>query len=226
MRARSVHARLVAGFVGMAASVMAASASAGTVTSITLGDFTNASVLDFNSAPVGNISGTSSLFTSFGISSVSATFGFISSDGFGVRPNASRALWANDAGLTIVDPNAGDLADIVTYTIKFADLHTKVGFGVHDQQSDFLVEFFSGATAVGSTTFQSNTADLFMVHLQNSDAFDTITISVPLPGGFAIDNITIEASEPSAVAEPASLALLGLGLAALAPAARRRKARA
>jgi hypothetical protein len=219
--------RLRAGAIGsVAAMVIAASASAGTVTPITLGDFASASVLDFNSAPLGNISGTASLFTSFGIASVAVSANGIG-DSFGIRPNASRALWANSGGLAIVDPGAGDLAADgvgMVYTLVFAGLHSKFGIGVHDQGTLFTVAFFDGLTAVGSAVFDStvDANDLSMAYFANTDAFDRITITAA--GGYAIDNITIEGSA-AAVPAPASLALLGLGLAGLA-ATRRRNPRA
>lgn len=201
--------------------------SAGVITEIGLGDFITPKVLDYQTAPLGAISGSASLFTNFGISSVSAV-GSDFSDGLGNRPNASRSLWFNESGLQIVDPGAGGLAaDQITYTIDFASAIGKFGWAWHDQDDAMLVEFFLGATPVGSVVSSGNhvaggtTNDKRTLYLMNTDSFDRIAITNNTGfGGFSIDDLTLEAA---AVPEPATIGLLipGIGLLGARAATRR-----
>lgn len=194
--------------------VLASPALAGTVTQITLGDFTNTQVLDFNSATLGAISGTDPLFTNFGISQVTTTAS-VFDDTFNNRANSSRALWQNSSGLAIVDPGATNNATFINYTLDFSSLHTNFGVGIHDQGDDFTYTFFNGVTNVGSLTLGSNTfADLFQVYLENDMAFNRVTIS-NLGGGFALDNITLEGASSAPIPEPSTMLLLGSGLIGL-----------
>jgi hypothetical protein len=135
-----------------------------------------------------------------------------------VRPNSSRALWANSSGLAVVDPGTSGLADhAVSYTVDFQSDLTRFGAGVHDQaNTTFTYSFFEGAVLVGAGSFTTdNSADLTTKFFESSTPFDRVTISSNIAdGGYAVDNITIESRAAAAVPEPGSIALLGLALGA------------
>jgi hypothetical protein len=196
------------------------------VVPINLSDFANPTVLDFQSAPVGTTSGTASLFTDFGISSVSAT-GFSFTDIFNVRPNSSRALWINSSGLAIVGPGTTTLAELgVSYTIKFQADRARFGIGVHDQANElFSLSFFDNNALVGTSSFTSDgSADLNMAFFESTAPFDRVTIASTTltAAGFAIDNITVE-TVAAAVPEPGSAALLCVALGAFGVSRGRKK---
>lgn len=202
--------------LGVALAICSGLSFAGTITTITLGDFTSATVLDFNAVTLGNISNTDATFTSIGIASVVGTTGASDSDTYQVRSNSSRALWMKTGGqLVVVDPGTSGLNNATTYRVNLAAAHQDFGFGVHDQDGDYSVTFFSGVSSVGSTTFNSSSqADLTQVYFNNTDAFDAVEITRIIPAGFALDNITLESRAPSEVPEPSTLLLLTTGLIA------------
>ncbi len=189
---------------------------AGIVTSITLANFSNPTVLDFQSVPTGVISGTNSYFTNSGVASITAARGG-GTDTFDSRTNSSRALWVNTSGnLVVVDPGATNLDNNPVYTINLVNSTLQFGFGVHDQQGTYTVTFFQGATNVGTTTFTPGSPDLDQVYFHDTQAFNRVQISVN-GGGFAIDNITFTNTP-----EPATIWLSGAGLAVLGLRKRRR----
>lgn len=193
------------------ATSLATNASA-SVQQITLGDFSSAKVLDFESSSLGTISGSDSLFTDFGISSVAFTGG-TGLDDYGSRTNSSRALWATINGLSVVDPGATGLLAPSAYEIVFAGAQNRFGIGVHDENATFRLEFFDGASSVGSIDLATGgTADLTQWYLESTDAFNKVTVmTVAGSGGrgYAIDNLTLEAGS-SSVPEPATLAIWSL----------------
>jgi hypothetical protein len=200
---------------------LACSRGSAAITAITLGDFSNPRVLDFQSSPAGNVSGTDPLFTTFGISSVTAfSSGSISfTDTFEVRPNSSRALWENASGLAVVDPGATRLAEPATiggdalgYDLTFDSLQEKVGISTHDQGGFYFFDFYNGATLVGHFETFATSADTNEFYFSSDLSFDRFVLSTP--GGYAIDDITLDSV--AAVPEPTSLALFALGMALMA----------
>lgn len=175
------------------------------VTKISFEDFADPDVLDFSSAAVGSISETAELFRDFGISQISAT-GSNSVDTFDARPNASRALWADDTGLRIVDPGtAGLRRDELAYTVEFVNDQTRFGVGVHDEPGVYVLQLFADDVDVGTFAFSSG-GDLTQKYIESSEAFDKVVIhytSRTIDQGFALDNLTLEkeATQPPDAAD-------------------------
>ena len=213
-----VRVAFVMGLVVACAGV----AKADPIQQITLGDYYAADVLDFESASLGPISGTDTMFTSFGISSVSASGGnFI--DPYDVRTNSSRALWFQSSGLVIVDPGAAGNG-LASYEIEFSSVQARFGVGAHDYfpGADLNFAFFAGAVAVGDISVTNPTADLSMFYFDVTGGFDRVIVTAESTNAFAIDNITLDRGT-APVPEPASLTLMGLGLGGIAWTRKRRR---
>ena len=188
------------------------------IVEIAPGGIDDPKILDFASAPLGNISDTATLFTDFGISSISRTSNPSgSTDTFGVRTNSSRALWANSNGLVVVDPGTAGLENVTQYTLNFSDSHLRFGFGIRDQgfvANSLVVEIFAGGGSIGSIGLTSLSTDLVQFYLESDVAFDQVVINATLQnGGFAIDNLTLETVTAPV---PPILPLFVLGLLGIA----------
>ena len=186
-----------------------------TVIEIGLADFNNATVIDFESTALGSISGTDSLFTNAGISSITATPQGTDTDTYNSRTNSSRALGGNTSGLFIADPGTTGAADTNDWLIEFLSPQFLFGFGTHDQGTRPLVTLLFDGVQVGSLSSVPLNSDLFQLYFESTVAFNAITISQPGTAsgfGFMLDNLTVETSS---VPEPVTLALFGLGLAGI-----------
>lgn len=202
-----------------ALAVMTSAYGAQAATLISLSDFGNANVEDFNAAPLGFIQPTDTLFSDLGITGIRATH---NNDRFGVRANSSRALGVDaDGNLNIIDPGTRGLSS--SYTLSFADAITQFGFGIHDQRTRLTLEFFNNGTIVDTLRVRTGTRDLAQFYVR-AEEFNLVRISSSRSRqAFALDNLTV--GEPNVVPVPAGLPLFVTALGAFAWV-RRSKAKA
>lgn len=230
---------------GMLVSLAAAATlSAGTVTTVTMGSFATPGTLDFELMAPGNIANNDAVFASIGIESVNGSASTYLDD-FQDRQNSSeRALWLTAGNqLVIVDPgNSGSNIygqNGTSYTIDFVGPVSRFGFSTHDEPfasrgaPPLTITFYSGVTQVGvilssgvllPSSGPNPNWDRRDFFFQNTEAFDRIVLTTTGTNqGFALDNLTVDQSElVPAVPEPGSLTLLGLALMALAASRKRR----
>ncbi|MGQ0792753.1 MAG: PEP-CTERM sorting domain-containing protein [Deltaproteobacteria bacterium] len=207
----------------LAILLMASSVNAATV--VTLGDFTNPVELDFEALAPGPISTTDPYFTSVGISSVTVANGTPGGDILSANTDGQALASVNGVlavaavGGAIDDGNSGGNP---VFTITFAGNQMFFGYSHIDQFGNFPVTFLLNNAVVDTFTFSGPfTAP---VYLQAVAAFNMVQISQEAGNnsGYAIDNITFEGV--AAAPEPATLLLLGSGLAAVCLFGRRKRA--
>jgi hypothetical protein len=198
-----------------AAGMTIAAAPAFAASAITLADFTNPFVLDFESTPTGPTAGVFPAAGITGITMTATTFG----DGYNAEAGRTRALWGNESGAGIFDVGATSLADDPVFTIAFATDITRFGFSIFDQGGfGVSMEFYDAGGLVDSFGFTTATTSP-VFHYVSAAAFDTLVIFGDGFGGFGLDNLTVETA---AVPIPATALLLPAALLGLG-ALRRRK---
>lgn len=209
---KAVRLVLMKHIIGLAVTtilVMSGSAWASVIPT-GLGSFTNPVVVDFESPPEGNISGSDSYFTNLGISSITAVSGGGSDIYNSFLPNDKGLFHNSSTGLLIdkINGTSRTFNTATVFTINFAKMQTKFGLEILDQLNDtYTLSFYDGVNSVGSVAFTYPTANV-TDYFQNSDQFDRVTISSSFGAGYGIDNVTFEAP---AIPEPSTVALLGLG---------------
>ncbi len=212
------------------AMVTAASAVHAVITPITIGDFNNPIVLDFESVPLGDISGTDPAFTGFGISLVTGT-GSDSDPIWGdIGPDTGRALFVREDGtgqLFISQFGAGDrpAEDSVTFSIELAESHVRFGVSLASLRIGDPTDltFFDGPTVVGTITVTRPDASEPIFYFESDVVFDEVLIEHPVGNQIlGLDNITLDQSSVPALGPlpmgglTLLLVLLGLGALRLA----------
>lgn len=186
----------------LAATFPASAAIVGT------GAFSSPTLIDFNGAPNGLIG---NFYSGLGVSFAHLDGGQSYNTGTGGGSSLTATNFSTEPGF----PNG---------EATFSSLITRVGFYITTNGDDnTTVYVYNGATLVGSETFDTFGAGSggSFAGIEFLSGFDRIVIDTfgPINGAFALDDFRFEGS---AVPEPGTLAILGLGLAGLA-ATRRRK---
>ncbi len=187
------------------------------ITSIALGDFANPVTIDFESSSTGAISGTDSIFTDAGISSVSAvspSFGDVYDSWAGV----GNALFASGAALAIRSPGDGVFfSSVPTFEFEFIDPIYQFGVSIADHGSmDFHFEFFSNATSVGHSNVNISGGDFSLYAFESIDPFDRVEITAT-PDGYGFDSIVV-----GVVPEPSTWVMMLIGVVILGAVSKRR----
>ncbi|MEO0622461.1 MAG: PEP-CTERM sorting domain-containing protein [Pseudomonadota bacterium] len=185
-------------------------------TAISLADFDDPLVEDFESVALGSILETDPVFTALSITGITTTSA--AAEPYDARSTSTRALGATDDGtLTVVDPGTSDVT-ITEIGFDFSRSLSRIGFGIHDSQGTMAVDFLDGTTVVDSIDVTiTQGGQLTSVFLMSDLPFTAIDLSID--NGFVIDNLTVEAAH---VPVPATLPLLLLGLAGIGYLARQR----
>lgn len=164
---------------------------------------------------------------------LAANAGTVLFDGFGGNitrySNSGRDAWGNSWSLTQTSPGAGNMT-----TVTFSYSGTYSDSATYPQATDFEISF-SGLTNLSTTASASSgqsVASWTQTYTLPSFEFagagvsspDQFSFSVSLTGKIGSDGSSFAANWSTAVPEPSTWAMLGLGFAGLAVAgARARK---
>jgi hypothetical protein len=111
-------------------------------------------------------------------------------------------------------------AEVVPFSIHFNTVQTSAAFAMITNFNTTLFEALLGGSVVDSGTTTTSTSNANDFYGFSGVSFDEIRVTVGGDGNMILDNLQLTAT---AAPEPASLTLLGLGLAGLAGGSLRRR---
>jgi hypothetical protein len=203
---------------------VAAPSARAAVIPITLADFANPLVLDFEGIPTGPIATNDPLFTSGGLTSVTVSGGNTPTDVFSLDLDG-QGLSSIGGVLSVVGP--GQSFDTVTgvYNFNLANFHNKFGFQAVDGGNHVIVEFLINSFVVDVFLVTGHSGNV--TYLESTNPFNRVRLTyTPIPSlgvsGEGYDNITLEGPEQT-VPEPGTLGLLGIGVLAFLGLRRKRR---
>ncbi|MEO0680344.1 MAG: hypothetical protein AAF192_08010 [Pseudomonadota bacterium] len=206
----------------VACALLASGTGAKALSVISLSDFDDPAVLDFESVAAGPIDSDAPLFTDIGISSITGTSAAQSVDMFGFAVDGN-GLGLIGGVLSVVQP--GEVIDAPrrgsdpAFTLALAEPTTRIGIDIVEARSGITLRFLNAGSVVDSFT-PSAPQNLGLAIYLELAAFDSVEFfaaaSLSPNEGWALDNITLEQGAPVPVPLPASALLLLAGLGAVA----------
>lgn len=183
-----------------------------------LGD---SSTLNFESAALGVIGNSDSLFTNFGFSSVELLGSSSGSDnwnsgvdGQGLAVDSTGQLIIVGLGDTFTGLTAGS-----SFSFNLSGTITQFGFQLIDQiNNSMTIETYLNGNLVDSIAYNPTGAGFPnpSIYYSSSLAIDSFRVVSNDNTGWGLDNLTIAGVSTTSVPEPSTLVILALGLMGLA----------
>jgi hypothetical protein len=211
--------------VALLSVVLAVGSSAASATTISFeGMIPAATFVNYMAGTTLNPTAGYALETSGGITAIAEAAALAAAPNYSAN---GTAFFAMASGATAQLSNtAGSL-----FSVNKIDLANLIYIGDPSRPADDIATatlvgtFGNGSTITQSYTFQNNnilTADDFST-IALTGFVDLASFAISASGTLSVDNIVINEVNEAAVPEPASLAILSLGLAGIAAARRRKK---